>query len=115
MVTIISSSRYRINRARLKGTVERVLTESGSLTSHLNLVFVGKTKMRSISSTYKHEDVALPVLSFPIRDTSDPKREFIGEVFICYPQAILLAAERNRRVDDLMTELVEHGVRNLLK
>ncbi len=115
MVTIISSSRYRINRVRLKGTVERVLIEAGTPATHLNLVFVGKTKMRSISSTYKHEDVALPVLSFPIRDTSDPKREFIGEVFICYPQAILLAAERNKRVDDLMTELVEHGVRNLLK
>ncbi len=71
--------------------------------------------MKSISSTYKHEDVALPVLSFPIRDNSNPEKEFIGEVFICYPQAILLAAERNRRVDDLMTELVEHGVRNLLK
>ncbi len=71
--------------------------------------------MKSISSTYKHEDVALPVLSFPIRDNSNPEKEFIGEVFICYPQAILLAAERNKRVDDLMTELVEHGVRNLLK
>jgi ssRNA-specific RNase YbeY (16S rRNA maturation enzyme) len=71
--------------------------------------------MKSISSTYKNEDVALPVLSFPIRDNSNPEKEFIGEVFICYPQAILLAAERNKRVDDLMTELVEHGVRNLLK
>lgn len=71
--------------------------------------------MKSISSTYKHEDVALPVLSFPIRDNSNPEKEFIGEVFICYPQAILLAAERNKRVDDLMTELVEHGVRNLFK
>ena len=82
---------------------------------HLNLIFIGKTKMKSISSTYKNEDVALPVLSFPIRDNSNPEKEFIGEVFICYPQAILLAAERNKRVDDLMTELVEHGVRNLLK
>ncbi len=115
MVTIISSSRYRINRTRLKGTVERVLLEATSSSKHLNLVFVGKTKMKSISSTYKNEDVALPVLSFPIRDSSDPRKEFIGEVFICYPQAILLAAERNRRVDDVMTELVEHGVRNLLK
>ncbi len=115
MVTIISSSRYRINRIRLKGTVTRVLLENGSPKSYCNLVFVGKTKMRSISATYKHEDVALPVLSFPIRDNSDPEKEFIGEVFICYPQAVLLAAERNKRVDDVMTELVEHGVKNLLK
>lgn len=115
MVTIITSSRYRINRTRLKGTVERVLLENTASSKHLNLVFIGKTKMKSISSTYKNEDVALPVLSFPIRDNSNPEQEFIGEVFICYPQAILLAAERNKRVDDLMTELVEHGVRNLFK
>lgn len=115
MVTIITSSRYRINRTRLKGTVERVLLEHGVSASHCNLVFIGKTKMRSISETYKHENVALPVLSFPIRDASDPEKMFIGEVFICYPQAVLLAAERNKRVDDVMTELVEHGVKNLLK
>ena len=89
--------------------------ENTATSKHLNLIFIGKTKMKSISSTYKNEDVALPVLSFPIRDNSNPEKEFIGEVFICYPQAILLAAERNKRVDDLMTELVEHGVRNLLK
>ena len=88
--------------------------ENTATSKHLNLIFIGKTKMKSISSTYKNEDVALPVLSFPIRDNSNPEKEFIGEVFICYPQAILLAAERNKRVDDLMTELVEHGVRNLL-
>jgi len=115
MVTVVSSSRYRINRTRLKGTVERVLLESTSSSKHINLVFIGKTKMKSISSTYKDENVALPVLSFPIRERSDSQSEFIGEVFICYPQAVLLAAERNRRVDDVMTELVEHGVRNLLK
>ena len=91
------------------------MLENTASSKHLNLVFIGKTKMKSISSTYKHEDVALPVLSFPIRDNSNPEKEFIGEVFICYPQAILLAAERNKRVDDLMTELVEHGVRNLFK
>lgn len=115
MVTIISSSRYRINRPRLKGTVARVLTEQGLDTADINLVFIGKTKMKNISAKYKNENVALPVLSFPFNERTEDGKQFLGEVFICFPQAILLAAERNKKVDDVMTQLVEHGIKNLLK
>lgn len=38
----------------------------------------------------------------------------LGEVFICYPQAVLLAAEKNKKVDDMMTYLLHHAIDNLL-
>ena len=38
----------------------------------------------------------------------------LGEIFICYPQAILLAAEKNKRVDDMMRFLLHHAIDNLL-
>ena len=38
----------------------------------------------------------------------------LGEVFICFPQAVLLAAERNKRVNDILTWLIEHGLDNLI-
>ncbi len=115
MINIISSSRYRINRKRLKTKTEEILKTLGVPENEtLNIVFVGKNKMREVAKTYKNEDVALPVLSFAYKQTVDDE-PIIGEVFICYPQSVLLAAERNRKVEETLLTLIKHGVENLLK
>ncbi len=71
--------------------------------------------MRSIASTYKHEDIALPVLAFPYRTDMTMGEPLLGEIFLCYPQVVLLAAERNKRLDALIDELIVHAIKNLLK
>lgn len=112
MITIVSPSRYKIEKRILRKKIEAMLAGAGLDTkTDLNLVFVGKRKMREIASQYKKEDVALPVLSFPYKD----EETLLGEIFICYPQVILLAAEREKKVDDMILKMVEHGFENLLK
>lgn len=81
----------------------------------LNIVFIGRKKMKDIATKYRQENVALPVLSFSYLDDPKKNEKAIGEVVICYPQAVLLAAERNKRVDDIIMQLVKHGVENILK
>lgn len=116
MLRIITSSRYLIDKKRIRICVEKILkTSQVDPVLSINIVFVGKTKMRSIASTYKHEDVALPVLAFPYRTDKNMGEPLLGEVFLCYPQVILLAAERNKRLDALIDELIIHGIKNLLK
>lgn len=110
----------------------------------LNVVFVGKRKMLYIATVYKREPEALPVLSFPyLTDKkmmksensenstqnevkSDPAtretaikpaietNNLLGEIFICFPQAVLLAAEKNKKVNDILKWLIEHGIDNLV-
>ncbi len=70
--------------------------------------------MKEISSSYKNEDVALPVLAFPYKEQVEGER-LLGEIFICYPQAILLAAQKNKKVDVTILQLIEHGISNLMK
>ena len=120
MINIISSSRYKINRKLVKESVNEVLTTYSIPGNALfNIIFIGKKKMKGIAAKYKNEDVALPVLSFAystpgvvqINESEKP----LGEVFICYPQAILLAAERGKKVDDIMKYLIKHGLENILK
>lgn len=116
MINVVSSSRYKINKKNIKSKTGEVLNKLGvapDLT--LNLVFVGRNKMRALALNYKKEDVALPVLSFPYKGEAMEEENLLGEIFICYPQAVLLAAERNRKVDETLTELIKHGVQNLLK
>jgi len=118
MLNIISSSRYKINRKLIKKTAGEMLTNYGIPDSALiNIVFVGRKKMKTIAVKYKQENVALPVLSFSYLGetrTSDVDN-VLGEIFICYPQTVLLAAEREKKVDDIISLLIKHGIENILK
>lgn len=116
MLRIITSSRYLIDRKRIALCVEKTFASLNvDPAQSVNIVFVGKTKMRSIASTYKHEDIALPVLAFSYRKDETMGEPLLGEIFLCYPQIVLLAAERNKRLDPLIDELIIHGIKNLLK
>lgn len=111
MINIISSSRYKINKKHLKSVIGSYLSEKQLSDDWIvNVIFVGKTKMKTITEKYKHEKETLPVLSFPYQ-----KDKLLGEVFICYPLSVLLAAERNKRVEDMIDWLVKHGIDNLVK
>ncbi len=111
-ISIFSSSRYKINRKIIKAKVTEVLgIHNAKPDTTLSIAFVGKNKMRMVSKTYKNEDEALPVLSFPFNEQR-PDGFFLGEILICYPQAVLMAAHRNKRVDDVINFLVQHGIEN---
>ncbi|GEM_PF-2578232 len=97
----------------LAGASQHILsTYDDDTDSLINIIFVGSRQMKKIAAKYKHENVALPVLGFPYKQKSDNEM-LVGEIFICYPQAILLAAERAKRVDEMMVWLIEHGINNL--
>lgn len=116
MINVVTSSRYKINRQKIKLFVEEIF-EKEQLSSRfsLNIVFVGKNKMKSFTEKYKGEKETLPILSFPYNEKLGEDQILLGEVILCYPLIILLAAERNKRVDEVINELIKHGVENLLK
>lgn len=115
MIQVVSTSRYKLNRKQLRTSVANLLLGKGVNPNYtVNIIFVGKKKMKQISATYKHEDVALPVLAFPYKEDVEEKK-LLGEIFICYPQAVLLAAQKNKKVDVTLLQLIEHGIGNLLK
>ena len=89
--------------------------EQIDLNHSLNIVFVGKNKMKIFTEKYKNEKETLPILSFKYNENVGENEVLLGEVVICYPLVILLAAERNKRVDEVINELVKHGIANLLK
>lgn len=105
-----------MDRNRLRKSASDFLMVKG-LPSNvtMNLIFVGKNKMKDLSKTYKKENEALPVLAFSYSDEKIENEELLGEIVICYPQAVLLAAERNKKVEDTIITLIKHGVENLLK
>lgn len=116
MINIVSSSRYKINRKKIKILVQDVFEkEQINLNNSLNVVFVGKNKMKVYTEKYKNEKETLPILSFKYNENVGENEVLLGEVVICFPLVILLAAERNKRVDEMINELIKHGIKNLLK
>lgn len=116
MINIISSSRYKISRKKIKLFVQELFEkERISPEYSLNVVFVGKNKMKIFTEKYKNEKETLPILSFKYNENIGENEVLLGEVVICYPLVILLSAERNKRVDQVINELVKHGIENLLK
>ncbi|MEX1052297.1 MAG: rRNA maturation RNase YbeY [Patescibacteria group bacterium] len=113
MINVISSSRYKINRKFIKKKSEELMLARGiSLNNEVNIAFIGKIKMKTIVEQYKKEKEALPVLTFKYDEQQEDKK-ILGEIVICYPYAILLAAERNKKVDDMVLRLIDHGLKNL--
>lgn len=116
MINVVTSSRYTIDRKKIRQVVNGYLSEKGIGNEYvLNVVFVGKNKMKTVTKKYKHEDQALPVLSFPYKNEKSEDGKMLGEVIVCYPLALFLAAERSKKVDDMMIFLIKHGIDNLLK
>ena len=114
MINIVCSSRYQIDRHQIKEKTAIFLTTAGYTNQQtLNLIFVGKNKMRQIANKYKKEDEALPVLSFTYKEKSK-EDDLIREIFLCYPQIVLLAVERDKKVDRMIMAMIEHGIKNLI-
>jgi len=112
-------SRYKVNRKRIKKTVEDVLTKQ-NLTSpvEVSIAIVGDRKMRELSKKYKGEDKTRNILSFSLSEgapavlPTDKLR--LGDIIISYPVVIQEAAKFEKMVDDRVAELVEHGLMHLL-
>lgn len=120
MIKIFSDPRHKFKKKDLVKGLNEYLTKEGIDQKYLlNIIFVGIRKMRAIAETYKGKKSALPILSFSyLNDNSiengDGNKNLIGEIFICYPQAVALAAQKEKKVDVMLYELAEHGIRNIL-
>lgn len=116
MLNLVCPTRYGVNKKSIREGVSQMYAVkhiNSKLT--LNIVFIGTRKMREIAKTYKHEDLPLPVLAFPYKDVDTEGEQLLGEIFLCYPMVVLLAAERSKMVDDMILRLVEHGLDNIIQ
>ena len=118
-VLIFVESRYKINRKRIKQTVDRVIDKNEMASPvEVSIAVVGDRKMRELSKKYTGEDKTRNVLSFsqtegePAQMPNDVLR--LGDVVLSFPQVIRDASRDEMFVDDKIDELIEHGLMHLL-
>ena len=123
-ILISSESRYPVKRKKIKEVVNRFLAEQ-KITSEVevSIAVVGDRKMAKLNKQYRLKDGTTPVLTFSLSEPGSEPHNFakppdsvmrLGDIVISYPQTVLAAAEEDKMVDEVLSEFVEHGLRNLL-
>jgi probable rRNA maturation factor len=116
------SSRYGVNRKKLRLKAEEILAEHGLDQVQLDVWIVGKRKIKELNETHLKHEGATDVLSFPqhekhqLNDFPLPEGELIhlGEVVISFPEAVERAKRYGKMVDDQLSFYLEHGLMHLL-
>lgn len=117
-IEFFADSRFRVDRKYVRNSVGELLLKFGFSDQPIliEITLVGNRKMRQLN--LKHRDIDKPtdVLSFPLEDQRLAPDGFIhlGDVIVSYPEARQMAVKMNRLVDQVISELVLHGVRHLL-
>lgn len=118
-VLISTESRFPINRQFLKGVVEQFLNEQKVKSeAELSIAIVGDRKMRQLNKKYRRLEGTTSVLSFSQEEgkafVKPPDNVLrLGDIVVSYPQAVGMAAQENKLVDQKIGELVQHGLINL--
>ena len=91
--------------------------------TEISLVITGEKRIRSLNKKYRKIDKITDVLSFGNEEPENKFAEFInppdkiiylGEIFICYSQAVKQARQKKHSVKKEMAILLIHGILHLL-
>jgi len=124
-------SRYPVNRKKIRVCVEQFLQSKGIQEAVVSVSVVGARQMSDIHMKYMNLKGPTNVLSFPTYDPTQPEKDFpvsvefhdedeeqeiksLGDVVVCFPEAVREAGKLGKMVDDHICFLVEHGLMHLL-
>jgi rRNA maturation RNase YbeY len=118
-VLLYVESRYKVNRKRIKKTIEQTLDENNVQTkTEVSVAIVGNRKMAQLNKKYRGKEGPTNILSFPLSEgeatpmPSDMVR--LGDIVISYPILIDESAKEEMLVDDRVDMLIKHGLTHLM-
>lgn len=122
VIQLFVGSRFPVNRKLLRAAGEKLLQEQGVDHAQVDVSIVGKRKMKELNEQRLQHEGVTDVLSFPqherhkLDDFPLPSEipPHLGDVVICFPEAVNTARRYGKRVDDQLVFYLEHGLMHLL-
>ncbi len=125
-VDVLADSKFPVDRKNIRARVANLLAKfrmQGDV--YVSVQVVGDRKMRGLNKKYRKLDRTTDVLSFP---TNDPSQDVgdegfvqaeelglvLGDIVVSYPQAVVQASQKQKLIDDVVGDLVEHAMLHLL-
>ncbi len=122
-INILADAKFPFDRDALRIHLTKVLAKYRMVSGvEVDLQVVGARKMSELHRVYMSLPGVTDVLSFPLNDPMDD-RPFIaspdgvlrlGDIVVCYPEAVKQALEKQCKVDSQIQFLAEHGLMHLL-
>ncbi len=114
-ILIKKDPRYPLDLKKIRQRTRAILKQFGFHDQiELSLYFVGRRKAKQLNQTYRKMDYIPEVLAFPLNERGPDGILRLGDLVICFPRARDLAMKRNRLVEEIIVELLEHGIKNLI-
>lgn len=119
-VSVVKQSNYPVGAAKIKRKLADFLGKKGIVSdAEVSVAIVGDKKMMDVGRKYLKDKKLHNVLSFTPTEAKGfvyPPDGLIhlGEIVVCYPEALKEAKEENVLIDEKVYELVEHGSLHLL-
>jgi probable rRNA maturation factor len=120
-VFISKQSNYPVKTAPIKKKLAEFLAKNGIVSdAEVNVAIIGEAKMIKVGKKYLKDSKLHNVLSFVPGEIKGgfvyppDGKIHLGEIIVCYPQAVREAKEENILIDERVYELIEHGAGHLL-
>ncbi|MCX6704490.1 MAG: rRNA maturation RNase YbeY [Candidatus Woesebacteria bacterium] len=120
-VSVTKQSSYPVKVSVIKKKLAEFLAKNGIVSdAEVTVAMIGEKKMMEIGGKYLKDKRLHNVLSFV---PGEVKGGFVyppdgiihlGEIIVCYPQAVKEAGEGNVLIDQRVYELIKHGATHLL-
>lgn len=122
MINLFVGSRYPVTRKKLRQKATTVLREHGVDHVQVDISIVGNRKIKQLNESKLQHQGTTDVLSFPqherkqLNDFPMPSGipPHLGDVVICFPEAVKTAKRFGKMVDDQLCFYLEHGLMHLL-
>lgn len=119
---IFKEKNIRINRKEINNTIKKfVKLFRIDSDKYLSIAFVSPSTIKKLNHQYRKINKATDVLSFDNQDSSNRTKgliffnsNFLGEIIICYKQAVFQAKENHITVNDEIKKLLTHGLVHLM-
>lgn len=111
MLEIIFSNdtRGKIGRVSIEKIVSLAARFSKKIRGTVEVAVVGDKKIQTLNKKYRGKNKVTDVLSF-----SWLSGDFLGQIFICYPQIVRQAKEYEISVDEEFARMLVHGLLHLV-
>ena len=113
-VLVNKDPRYHIDLRRVRQEVAAILAEMGYEDGEVGVIFVGRRKAKRLNQDYRQMDYIPAVLSFGQGGDKRGGRRLLGDVMICWPEVREQAIRENAPLEDVLRELLRHGLGNLV-
>jgi probable rRNA maturation factor len=104
---------HRIDLARLKPAVERILANAGIRSAEISIAIVDDARMHALNREYLAHDYPTDVLSF-VLEQNEENRSLDGEIIVSADYAAREAARYGWTADDELLLYVIHGALHLV-